>query len=157
MYLRWFLRGRLSRRLNNKKSSEVQDSQCLTCPLQFGCLFYSSWSDYFPLVTMARAIKDKTQLFYWDADRTRDSSNSIPNTAANNTHGADHRERFAIDHDPSLLASLQQLDSLQESSMIPTVQSMSITFGWSLCRVGSVRGGECQRLCVAGHWGIQVS
>ena len=33
MYLRWF-----SRRLHNRKSSKAQTSQCLTCPLQFGCL-----------------------------------------------------------------------------------------------------------------------
>ena len=95
----------------------------------------------FPLVTLARAIKDKTQLFYWDADRTRDSSNSISNTAANTTHSADYRERYAIEQDLSLLTSLQQLDSLNESSIIPTVQSMPITFRRRLCRVGSVRGG----------------
>ena len=46
-YHRCFLRGWLSRRLNNRKSSEAQYSLCLTCPLQFGCLFYLSWRRYF--------------------------------------------------------------------------------------------------------------
>ena len=42
MYLRWF-----SRRLHNRKLSKTQTSPCLTCPLQFGCLFWSFWSDSF--------------------------------------------------------------------------------------------------------------
>ena len=65
----------------------------------------------------------------------------ISYTAPNSTHSADHRERYAIEKDLSLLTSLQHLYSLNENSIIPTLQSMPITFGRSLCRVGSLRGG----------------
>ena len=34
---------------------------------------------------------------------------------------------------------------------------LSITFGGNLCRMGSLCGGRRQRLCVAGHWSIQIS
>ena len=80
-------------------------SLCLTCLLQFGCLLYLYWSEYFPLVTMACAIKDKTLLFCWNADGTRDRSDLISNTAANITYSDGYKERCAIDHDPSLLNS----------------------------------------------------
>ena len=42
MFLRWF-----SRRLHNRKLSNTHVSPCLTCPLQFGCLFWSLWNNSF--------------------------------------------------------------------------------------------------------------
>ena len=42
MFLRWF-----SRRLHSRKSCNTQISPCLTCPLQFGCLFWSLWNSSF--------------------------------------------------------------------------------------------------------------
>ena len=108
------------------------------------------------LVSLARAIEDKTQLFCWDADGTRASSTPSP-TAANTTHSADHRERSEIDRDLSLLTSLQHLEPLNESSIIPTEQSMPITFGRRLCRVGSFRGGRCQRPCVERPGRLEVT
>ena len=42
MFLRWF-----SRRLHSRKLSNIQILPCLTCPLQFGCLFWSLWNDSF--------------------------------------------------------------------------------------------------------------
>ena len=56
----------------------------------------------------------------------------------------------------SLIDSLQHFESFDEGHIFWTVHSMSFTFGGSLCRVGSLCGGRRQRLCVAGHWSIQI-
>ena len=77
-----------------------------------------------------------------DADGTRASSTSLSNTATNTTDSADHREWYEVEKDLSLITSMQHLE----------LHSMPY-----LCRVGSFRGGRRQRLCVAGHWSIQVS
>ena len=78
------------------------------------------------------------------------------NTATNTTGSADHRERYVVNQNLSLLTSMQHLEPLGEGNIIPTVHSMPNPFGRCLCRVGSFRGGRRQRLCVAGHWSIQV-
>ena len=153
MYLRWF-----SRRLHNRKSSKAQTSPCLTCPLQFGCCFFDLCGTIpFSLVSSACAVKGETRLFCWDSDGTRANSTSLSNTATYTTDSADHRERYEVDQDVSLINSLHHLEPFDEGHIIPTVHSMSITFSGSLCRVSSLCGGRRQRLCVAGHWSIQIS
>ena len=149
MYLRWF-----SRRLHNRKLSKTQTSPCLTCPLQFGCLFWFFGAIPFSLVSSAYFVKCKTRLFCWDSDGTRANSTSLSNTATNTSDSADHRERYEVDKDFSLFNSVQHLETFDEGNVIAL---KAITFGSHLCRVGSFRGGRRQRLRIAGHWSIQVS
>ena len=111
----------------------------------------------FPLVSSARVVKCKTRLFCWDSDGTRVNSIFFSNTATYTSDSADHRERYEVDQDFSLINSLQHLEPFDEGHIIPTVHSMSITFSGSLCRVGSLCGGRRLRLRVAGHWSIQIS
>ena len=111
----------------------------------------------FSLVSSACAVKGKTRLFCWDSDGTRANSTSLSNAATCTTDSADHRERDEVDQDFSLINGMQHLEPFGEGHIIPTVHSMSVTFGGSLCRVGSFCGGRRQRLCVAGHWSIQIS
>ena len=70
---------------------------------------------------------------------------------------ADHRERFEVDQGFSLINSVQHFESFDEGYIFSAVHAMSYTFSGSLCRVGSLCGGRRQRLCVPGHWSIQVS
>ena len=111
----------------------------------------------FSLVSSACVVKSKTRLFCWDSDGTIVNSTSFSNTTTYTADSADHRERFEIDQHFSLINSLQHFESFDEGHIFSTVHSMSITFSGSFCRVGSLCDGRCQRLCVAGHWSIQIS
>ena len=111
----------------------------------------------FSLVSSACVVKCKTRLFCWDSDGTRVKSTSLSNTATYTSDSADHRERYEVDKGFSLINSLQHFESFDEGHIIPTVHSMSITEGGSLCRVGSLCSARRQTLCVAGHWSIQIS
>ena len=109
------------------------------------------------MVSSACVVKCETRLFCWDSERTRITSTSLSITATYTSDSADHREWYEVDQGFSLINSLQHFKSFDEGHIIPTVHSVSITFGGSLCRVGSLCGGRRQRLCVAGHWSIQIS
>ena len=111
----------------------------------------------FSLVSSACVVKCKTRLFCWDSDGTRVNSTSFSNTATYTSDSADQRERYEVDQGFSLINSLQHFESFDEGHIFSTLHSMSITFCGSLCRVGSLCGGRRQRLCVAGHWSIQIS
>ena len=66
-------------------------------------------------------------------------------------------ERHEVDKGFSLINSLQHFESFDEGYIFSAVHAMSYTFSGSICRVGSLCGGRRQRLCVAGHWSIQIS
>ena len=97
-------------------------------------LLWSFWNDYYSTGYLG-PVRSKIGHSCFIGTQTEQESAPPPSptTAANTTHSADHRERYAIEQDLSFLTSLQHLESLNESSIIPTVQSMSITFGWRLC------------------------
>ena len=152
MFLRWF-----SRRLHSKKLCNTRISPCVTCPLQFGCLFWSLWNSFFSLVSSACVVKCKTRLFCWDSYRTRVNSTSFSNTATYTSDSADHRERYEIDQGFSLNNSLQHFESFGEGHIFSTVHSIPSRSVRVFAEVGRLCGGRRQRLCVAGQWSIQIS
>ena len=152
MFLRWF-----SRRLHSRKSCNTQFHDVSRARCNLAVSFGLCGTVPFSLVSPACVVKCETRLFCWDSDGTRVNSTSFSNTATYTSDSADHRERYEVDQGFSLVNSLQHFQSFDEGHIFSTVHSMSFTFSGSLCRVGSLCGGRRQRLCVAGHWSIQIS
>ena len=137
-------------------SSKAQTSPCLTCPLQFGS-FDLFGAILFSLVSSACAVKGKTQLFCWTQTEPRANCTSLSNATTYTTDSADHRERYAVDQDfpPSTVCNTlnrsAKVTSFRQCTQCPS-PSVGVFAG-----VGSLRRGGRQRLCIAGHWSIQIS
>ena len=91
MFLRWFSRRLLSRKLR-PRFHHVSRARC-NLAVSFGLCGTIPLS----LVSSACVVKCKTRLFCWDSDGTRVNSTSCSNTATYTSDSADHRERYEVD------------------------------------------------------------
>ena len=150
MFLRWF-----SRRLHSRRLSNTQISPCLTCPMQFGCLFWSLWKNsshwyHRPALSNAKhGCSVGTQTERESIPPPSPTQQRTPRTVLITENCMKSTKVFHS----SVCSTLNR--SMKVTSFRQCTQCPSPSVG--VCRVGSLCDGRCQRLCVAGHWSIQIS
>ena len=90
----------------------------------------------FSLVSSACIVKYKTRLFCWDSDGTAVNSTSFVNAATLTSDGADHRERYEVDQDFSLIDSLQHFKSFDEGYFFSAVARNVLHLQWEALQNG---------------------
>ena len=114
MFLHWF-----SRRLHSRRLCNTQISPCLTCPLQFGCLFWSLWNDSFFIVVIGLRCQVQNTVVLLGLRRNQSQFHVTINnqqSTINNQQSTINNQQSTINNQQSTINNQQSTSNKQQAT-----------------------------------------